>query len=373
MAVARRKRTASRFRKEEGLPSSRLRSSSIPLSWPARLLFAAILVGVGLLAGFALDEPGPPLPPAVEEGALTVPLVSDLFDGRREAEVTLVWGPSQVVVSPGWSGTVTRVGVEPGGTVVEGDRPVAVDSVDRIALALAEPLYRPLSSGVRGEDVAELRAALVRLGYLESVADNVDRFDAELASAVSQLSRDLGFPRTSSIIDPSWVVWLPSTEVSVAEVYVRPGSPAPPAGALLFTLAADLEAARVSGDVEAGGYVLVIPGVDASFRLRGSEVDPASLSDLVEVLKRVGADPESDAPVFGEIRLAEPVEVVTVPASAVGVSADGSACLWTGALGLQRTRILGSRLGVVSVEPTPTLTPGTEVLVDPGEELRAQC
>ena len=79
---------------------------------------------------------------------VVLPTTREVRDLQR-LNVVLTWEEGAVVRAPGWSGMVTAVSGDP---EMEEGRPVlAIDGIDRIARASAEPFYRALASGDRGQ------------------------------------------------------------------------------------------------------------------------------------------------------------------------------------------------------------------------------
>ena len=82
------------------------------------------------------------------------------------------------------AGVVTGLGPAVGESVVEGSRLLLVSGRPVFALKGAVPVYRTLGPGMSGEDVAQLQAALMRMGYSP---DSDGTFRTATMSAVHQL------------------------------------------------------------------------------------------------------------------------------------------------------------------------------------------
>ena len=119
--------------------------------------------------------------------------------GEVNPEVSVAIGvPSSVE----GAGVVTRLGPGVGALVSEGAAVAAVSDRPVFVVEGALPVFRSLSPGMSGEDVAQLQAALVRLGF----APEVDGFFGQLTKdAVAAWYASNGF-------EPVW------SEVSLADV-----------------------------------------------------------------------------------------------------------------------------------------------------------
>lgn len=142
---------------------------------------AASLLGWGL--GRGVRSPA-------EELARTAPPPPSVITAeveRRELATSVVFRgvvrpAGEVAVSVPDPVVVTALGVSAGGELAEGGVVAVLEGRPLIALAGAIPLYRDLYWGQRGADVAEVNAALARLGLLG--ADAGDVFGDDTAAAI---------------------------------------------------------------------------------------------------------------------------------------------------------------------------------------------
>lgn len=134
---------------------------------------------------------------------------------------TLDYGSETTVRAGGGPGTITWLPAA--GTAVTRGHPVyKVDDHPVPLLYGSLPLYRPLSAGVSGDDVAELERNLSALGYHGFTVDS--DFTAATASAVKQWQSDLGLTETG-VVTPGQVVVAPAG-LRVAQVKAGVGDPA---------------------------------------------------------------------------------------------------------------------------------------------------
>jgi peptidoglycan hydrolase-like protein with peptidoglycan-binding domain len=119
------------------------------------------------------------------------------------------------------TGTVTWL-PQVGATVKRGEPLLRADDRPVVLLYGTLPMYRPLSSGLKGSDVRQFERNLSDLGYHGFTVD--DTFSATTVDAVRHWQSDLGLPATGTV-DRERVVYAP-TAVRIAEQLVRIGASA---------------------------------------------------------------------------------------------------------------------------------------------------
>ena len=172
-----------------------------PSSRRSRLIagVAAVAVAstaVGWIAGQRIKSPAeiasetaPPSP-----SLITVPIESRVLSSTVIVRGTVTFD-EQTEISVTGSGSdtaiVTRVPFQRGDQLLEGDVIVEVSGRPVIALQGELPVFRSLTPGLDGPDVAQLEAALLRLGFDPGPVDTV--YDAETEAAVELLYRERGY------------------------------------------------------------------------------------------------------------------------------------------------------------------------------------
>jgi hypothetical protein len=206
-----------------------------PRPGPASVLALALLAALsgGVAVGTVLTTPGTPEVLAAGPTVTEVPVTTRAYDDRRNLALRVTAGAArEVTVRAG--GLVTSSTCSPGGTLTSGGTTVTLDGVPLLDLHTAVPLWRGLSVGDRGPDVAALHAALRALGR-EAPAD--DRVTATTLRSFHAATTAVGAPAPASTrdpVDPTRVVWLPEPTVTVG------------------TCAAEIGADVVAGDALAG-------------------------------------------------------------------------------------------------------------------------
>lgn len=163
---------------------------------------AAIAVGssaVGWIAGQRIKSPAEI---ASETAAPTPSLITVPVESRVLSSTVIVRGTvtfdeqTEISVSGSaaigaTSAVITRVPLQPGDQLSEGDVLIEVSGRPVIALQGELPVFRNLTPGLEGPDVTQLEAALIRLGYDPGTPDTT--YDTATEAAVEQFFRDLGY------------------------------------------------------------------------------------------------------------------------------------------------------------------------------------
>ncbi len=154
------------------------------------------------------------------------------------------------------TGTVTWLPAG-GSTIGRGDTLFRIDDLPVLLLFGPLPMYRPLSIGTNGADVAQFERNLQALGYDGFTVDQ--NFSASTATAVKSWQRDLGLPE-SGAVEPDRIAYAPGP-VRVEHHLVRVGAAAP----------ADIIA--ITGTVKV--VTVNVPAADAGWAVAGA---PASIT-----------------------------------------------------------------------------------------------
>lgn len=290
------------------------------------LLFAsplAVLLGFRYFSNDALD------PVTFGREPLVVAASSREVRDLQRVNLTLRWDPGAVIRAPSWSGTVTAVYVHPGTEVELGSRVLRIDGVDRVAFPSQSPFYRPLEQGNRGWDVAMLHELLRAMGFIDSVPSDSELLSFATALAVEAYNEYLGIPG-SRLFDPTTVIWLPFAPFPLASLDAELGALAPspgnaiglgPAKLISATLQAQHSEERIS--LQPGvSYVLVKRNVRLAFDRESVSLPAESLAMLAETVDPLAE--QTDAVIEREA----PLEVVSVPSTAIVANGKGELCAW---------------------------------------------
>lgn len=312
------------------------------------VLSALLLFASGGTAGFLLRpvEAPPDLAAADEVGS--APVLSESYADERTVRVHLNIS-STLDLSFGVDGRVTDTECTAGGSLESGEVLARVDEEPLLGLATSVPLYRDLSSGMRGKDVRALQAELDRLGHTVE-EDGV--FGTQTYRAVLELQRAIDVSSPNGVVSLEKVIWMPSSEVTVEECAAPPGTDVNP-GTTFAEVPGVLESAQpvsIPDDLVGGERLLTISGVTGPLDEEGLAEDPEFLRELSDTTAVQNARAGEDEPVSGSVRLAEDIDVFRVPPGALFDESDGTGCLESeGAV--FPVRIVGSSLGSTVVLP----------------------
>lgn len=264
---------------------------------------AVLLTGVGVVVGRSTSDAAP-----TSAASTAAPHTADVtrrtLTRTKDVDGVLGYGDSSAL-SLALPGMLTWL-PEVGSTIDRGSTLARVDDRPVVALLGSVPLYRPLSVGLRGPDVRQLKDNLEVLGYAKP--DSSDRYTAATASAVRAWQKDLGLTRTGTV-NADWVSILPAP-VRVAQLTARPGMPA--TGEIFQTTGSDR---IVTANLSVSTQDLAVVGHEVSIRLPGGATATGTITS-------VGSPQLPDAESGQEADLANAVIPVTVriadPASLAG-------------------------------------------------------
>jgi multidrug efflux pump subunit AcrA (membrane-fusion protein) len=225
-----------------------------------------------------------------------------------------------------------------------------VDDHPVLLLCGSTPVYRTLSEGDSGADVAVLNANLVRLGYATRARldPTSDSFSSATASALAKMQSKLGEDRTGSL-DLGRAVFLPEP-VRIAEVtgelgaLARPGEQVMAATSATLQVQVDLDPSQqgevkkgdparitlpgnrsVTGKVDRLGSVAQVPAGQNDAGQSNSPAD-ATIPAFIRLDDPVKAGGLDKAPVQVEITTKGVASALSVPVTAlVGKSGGGFA------------------------------------------------
>ena len=324
-----------------------------------------MMLAVGLGAGLVISAARTPDNLAQPAGPSAFPVeVSDFYDAHP-VDLRLVQQPaSELFAQRG--GVVTR-SVCPGATaLVSGETPWSIDGRPVLALATKSPLFRDISSGDTGADVAALQGELLRLGYEVEPSERVD--DATVA-AWKEAQEEIGLASSDQFTIAD-TLWLPQPETTIetctALLGDRVQEDMPLASTSPTVVALELDTVptvRVPGQRR-----LVVGEEDLEVDADGKVTDAETLQRLLETPSGVAAiatsDSETPVSLAGEYVLATPVSAATIPASAV-IGGSPSCVLDSEGVSLA-VDIVGSSLARSIVSFTAG-SPPAKVQVSPGE------
>ncbi len=299
------------------------------------VLAVAASVGFGWGGGQAVQRP--------PERTLPVTIKRESLVDYVTVDGKLGYGAGWPVAS-GTTGTVTWLPAS-GATAERGQALLRVDDLPVVLLYGQLPMYRQLTVGVKGNDVAQFEQNLQALGYQAFTVDQ--EFSASTAAAVRQWQHDLGRPETGTV-EIGQVVYA-AGPLRVSGQLVRVGA-ASPADVLTVTGTAKM----VTASVEEADAGWAVPGAAVTVTLPSDAVVAGTVSSVAQPpasADSTGAakvqltiavdDQQALAAVDGTLTvrhaIREKKDVLTVPVAALLALAEGGYGLETAAAGGTRT------------------------------------
>ncbi|MFI2215162.1 efflux RND transporter periplasmic adaptor subunit [Streptomyces sp. NPDC020141] len=293
--------------------------------------------GVGVAVAGPLDARSDDTTVSSKDTATsTAKVTKGTLSSRTQQNGTLGYAGSYDVVNK-TSGTVTRVPAV--GQVIREGKPLYwVDGEPVILLKGARtPVYRALERGDEGEDVKQLNAALVELGYAtdEQIDPDSDYFSRQTRWALKKLQDDIGVEETGKL-GLGQALFLPVDEIRVTKVDAIVGGSAAPGKPIIQgsstgrQVTVELNASQQS-DVKVGDKVTITmpddtstPGVVSSVGKVAKQGDSKTTIDVTikptkpKVTGRLDKAPVQVAIVSDTVK-----DVLSVPVDALLALAGG--------------------------------------------------
>lgn len=329
------------------------------------LIGAAVLLttlGVGL--GYFAAAQQPPAPLATAATVMWYPVEQTDFIDARSAELTITLGQPRSLRTA-TSGLVTKSRCRPGATIRSGHSTFSIDGRPLLNLATKAPLWRPISRGTSGADVAALHKELTRLGHPASGS----LATSATFAAMSAVAKDAGVPFAGRTIDPADIVWLPSRSAVAMSCLATVGDQVDPTTELA-QLPQSVISAKLSNiptNLATGRRVFTTNGLQLDMTTAG-QVTSEDLPLLARSQQWSAVATDNVATTNGTFRLATSIPVYAVPPTALGDVNGAATCVVTPE-GSKNVSIVGSELGVTYLDADV----GTiaEVSVDPNRS--RQC
>ncbi len=316
------------------------------------------------------------------------------------------FGAPQTLIPPesGLKDTIRIVTsiADPSLPIGEGDVLATLSGRPVLILAGAVPNHRDLGPGMSGADVAQLEAALSRLGHDPGPIDGI--FDALTEAGVTDLYRSRGFapwtadddtlaerrpPAAAALLGSSAgagvqvpvdeIVFVAQLPLRIAEMATPVGSPVD--GELMTvtdaTVSIDTSVPVEEAGLLAAGMTVVIDepdlGISAAGVISSVASNPGTNGvDGFHVYVEIAVDDAPTNLINASVRITVPIErttesVLAVPVGALSLGSDGSARVErstpTGAEVIVIVPGLSAQGWVEVVESTPLLAVGDEVVV----------
>lgn len=327
-------------------------------AWTTFLLVTVSVASGSLAVGIALSPDKLPASSTVDPAASSeqVAITSTTIADPRTVALIVNSGDSTELLAPK-SGIITGSNCVVGGSAQSGQSVFEIDGRPVLNLYTSTPLWRDLTVGDKGDDVAALQAALNDLGF-GTLSDGVLG-----TSAVRAVQKLLGTPGaasgTISTITRADILWMPTPTLPIGSCDAILGATIS-AGDPLLSSAESIASARLGNvptDLVPGDRILAVGG--QSIPVGPDGFSPAALAQLnqvpqvVDALAAAKAAPASGGPVGAAqldvtYQLAAPKDAWGVPATALTGLEASEGCVWSGTVGYP-VNIVVSQLGKVFV------------------------
>lgn len=333
---------------------------------------ALVLIGASGALGYALRPV--PEPELLRSGTAEVaaPVVAQAFDDGRRVQVRLITGVAQTLAVQ-TSGTLTASWCRDGAEISSGTVVARVDERPLIGLHSTVPLYRDISVGDEGADVAALQAELVRLGFLDGVGA-AGEFGYRTGQALQKLRESAGLDAGDFSAERAEFVWLASPQMTGITCVLKVGD-AVGQGAAIATSRGALERVEVHSlpeNLTPGERTIKVGSVQGPVDGKGVATDAAFLAELAadeEFIAGLTQDPGST--VTATIALASPLDAYSIPAGAL-IGTEERSCVKTPD-GIVQADLLGSSLGTAMVAfPESKSAPGSVAIGSELEDERCE-
>jgi len=332
------------------------KTRSVGFSLVVALTLVAPLVAGGL-AIFVASARSP-----LESAATAAPLIGQVESAQRFQEVQVAIAVEE---APSWSptstaqGTVTTVGIGAGSQVATGTVIATINDASIVAYTGTAPLFRDITRGQSGRDVATAQDLLTELGFPAGTTDG--KAGPTLEAAIFAFNNAYGYGTKNPVLSLASLTWVGTKPVTVSTTPLQVGQVVD-VGDTLFTTNTGLAAITVTepSAVPQGTDLVLTVGQTTVPYVGG--IGRVTDADAVAA---IAAYLGSSADGVGTLRLAQPRMVATVPASAVVSDATGAICMFPDATAAPlAVTPLGGTLGTVDLDASLV---GTAVLLNPRE------
>ena len=180
------------------------------------LLIVAIFVfAIGVAAGFVILPKSPPHPIMSLITESSYPITSKSFNDSRKISGLINTSETKKLIIRA-NGTLINSKCSPGEKITSGNVPFVINQTPVLALATTHPLWRDLSIGDSGDDVASLQTELQRLGKQVELNSKVDKKTLEAFKETLKANGYAVDPKIQTI-SIAQILWLPEQEFTIGE------------------------------------------------------------------------------------------------------------------------------------------------------------
>ncbi len=313
-------------------------------------LLAIPLVAGGALALYALQRS--PLDSASGEEPLVGVVGSAERDDRVNVTLEVDTADSFAVATQS-AGVLTALGIQPGVALVDGAAALEVDGLPVTAYVAPAPLYRDITWGLKGKDVATAQRLLKKLGYLATVDGDAG---PATARAITRFNKDHGRTANGAVLRVDSLLWIPADSEPPVKVGVRVGARLSP-GNELYTTSTGHD--TISVDTKATDADRILTVGQESVTLPAGATSVTNPEDIAVIGPAINDATARSA----FLALATPRVVGTVPASALVTDPTGATCFFSDVTG-PGTTVVATEGSFGTVDVDPALV-GASLLINP--------
>lgn len=297
------------------------------LRWGERSWIVGLTLGcaVPLLAVTAVvlaDSARSPLRSDAPVEPVIVPVGRGTVTGEFAVGLKVQQAAAATVASPA-GGIITKLGARPSRAIRGGDTVVWIDDVARLGMVTDAPLVADVTPGARGPNVERAQRALRQAGVLDIVPDG--KAGPATVAAIRALNTAIGRQAQGGTLSADTFVWLGPKPFNVKRDAVTVGSRVAAGDTLLVgpRRAAKVAVSEPEQVAPADGAYVIAVGDDATVPYDVGAGTVSRAEDVTTLAAALGS-----AEGVGTARLRGPLEVVTVPVSAVVTDETGATCVF---------------------------------------------
>lgn len=340
----------------------RIRKSHIS-KWSALVLGGIALTASGVIVGSLLAPQPTPSSALGAAGSPNITIHPSAFDDARTVKLKLAVS-EKTALTVSASGVVTAIDCDPGQNWAAGSRSLSINEAPKLTVFAQNPLWRDLSGGEKGADVAAIQRVLADAGF---DPPSTEEFDSATRAAWQRLLQANDIPSPHGAFLLSDLIVLPAEKVTLGACPARRGDKVA-AGAAIAELQSALASVALDSSPLAltpGPRMLTIGGSAVPVDENAAVTEPAALAQLATEPAIIAKVATPVVELSGVYRLVTPLTVYRVPPSVLVEVQDTAACL-IGADGKgYPVTIVSSSLGSTAVTFAAESTPPDKAALDP--------
>lgn len=318
-------------------------------AWAIGLLVLVSAGGAGFVAAFFILQPITPPTLAASRAATDTPVVLEDSTDEHSVRVSVKRAADVDLLGQG-AGVVTSSSCTVGSIISSGASVHSIDGRPVVLLSLSLPLWRDISLGQSGSDVAALKAELGRLGFETTSGETLKWRDLE---SVRALLKQAGATSNVDSVAMADFLWMPSPELTTAACQSLVGQRVEQDAPILSTTGGAIASfAEEPTGLLAGTRVLRIDNVDIAL------ADDLSIpADSVAAILATSSYATATADIAetaavelaGTIALVDAVPLASLPPSSISLVSDTDGCVRSGSTTYE-VRVVTSELGRTVVQ-----------------------